>query len=118
MYFFYDFRITIQSAYNLISLISQVLIGPYLIHSVDTPLPHPFFPHFLQGVDSPTTFSKRGDLEGSQFLEEVAGKERGDYFHGGWGEGGSFYIKNKLKSAIFNDKKSSYINKNVFLCHS
>ena len=31
----------------------------------------------------------------------VAGKDRGDFFQGGC----SFYIKNKLKSEIFNDKK-------------
>ena len=30
--------------------------------------------------------------------------------------GCSFYIKNKLKSEIFNGKK--FINKNVFLCHN
>ena len=39
---------------------------------------------------------------------EVAG--RGDPFQGGC----SFYIKNKLKSEIFNDKKK-FVNKNVFL---
>ena len=38
----------------------------------------------------------------SQFLEEFAEKERDDFFQGGC----SFYIKNKLKSQIFNDKKS------------
>ena len=35
----------------------------------------------------------------------------------GWpfSRGCSFYMKNKLKSEIFNGKKN--INKNVFLCH-
>ena len=36
----------------------------------------------------------------------AAGKGRGDFFRGRKGGGGcSFYIKNKLKSEIFNDKK-------------
>ena len=38
-------------------------------------------------------------ISGSQKV--VAGKDRGDFFQGGC----SFYIKNKLKSEIFNDKK-------------
>ena len=29
----------------------------------------------------------------------------------------NFYVKNKLKSVIFNDKKK-FINKNAFLCHN
>ena len=42
-------------------------------------------------------------MTGSEFSEMVAGKE-GVIF---WGGGGcSFYIKLKLKSEIFNDKKS------------
>ena len=41
-------------------------------------------------------------MTGSQLLEGAVGKEVGDFFHGGC----SFYIKNNLKSAIFNDKKS------------
>ena len=48
-------------------------------------------------------FKKRGGLTGSQFLQGVAGKKWGDFFQGG---GCSFYIKNELKSEIFNDKKS------------
>ena len=35
----------------------------------------------------------------------VAGKGWGDFFRGRKGGGCSFYIKNKLKSEIFNDKK-------------
>ena len=55
------------------------------------------------GVEPPTKFWKREPLTGSHFLEGVVGKE-------GWTfsrEGGfcSFYIKNKLKPKIFNDKK-------------
>ena len=37
----------------------------------------------------------------SGFQRVVAGKDRGDFFQ----RGCSFYIKNKLKSEIFNDKK-------------
>ena len=53
---------------------------------------------------------KKGDLAGSQILEwvdETEGVRGGDLFRGGGGGGGhSFYIKNKLKSEILNDKKS------------
>ena len=41
-------------------------------------------------------FKIGGGLTGSQFLEGVAGK----------GEGVQFYIKNKLKSEVFHNKKS------------
>ena len=54
------------------------------------------------GGEPPTKFSKSGGLAGPKFLERVAGKEEGDFFQGGC----SFYIKNELKSKIFNDKKS------------
>ena len=65
-------------------------------------------PPFLQRrgggeVQPPTKFSKWGGLTGPQRLEGVAGKERGDLFQGGL----QFSHKNKLKSEIFNDKKSS-----------
>ena len=55
-----------------------------------------------EGGEPPTKFSKSGGLAGPKFLERVAGKEEGDFFQGGC----SFYIKNELKSKIFNDKKS------------
>ena len=54
------------------------------------------------GVEPPTKYSKRGGLTRPQLSEEVAGKEGDDFFQGGC----NFYIKNKLKSEIFNDKKS------------
>ena len=46
--------------------------------------------------------SKKGDLTGSQFLEGDGWEEGVDFFQG---TGSSFYIKNKLKSEIFNDQK-------------
>ena len=46
--------------------------------------------------------SEREGLTGSQFLEGGCWERRGDFFQG-WS--GSFNIKNKLKSEIFNDKK-------------
>ena len=52
--------------------------------------------------EPPTKFSKRGGLTGSQFLEGVAWKEKVTFFMGGC----SFYIKNKLKSEIYNNKQS------------
>ena len=39
-------------------------------------------PLFCRGLEPPTKFSKRGGLTGSQLLEGVAGKERGDFFQG------------------------------------
>ena len=78
--------------------------------------------HFLSaggggGVEPSTKFSKKEVLTGSQFVEEVVGKERCDLFQGGGGGGGcKFYIK-KLKSEIFNER-NSFINKNAFLCHN
>ena len=62
-------------------------------------------PQFCWGegeVEPPTKFSKRGDLKGSQFLNEIAGIEGGDFFQGLL----QFLHKKCLKSEIFNDKKS------------
>ena len=78
--------------------------------------------HILRGyrlleVCTPLSSGKRGGLillpnfqekEGAwqdlNFQRVVACKKGGDFFQGGWGC--SFYIKNKLKYKIFNDKKS------------
>ena len=61
------------------------------------------------GIELPTKFSKRVALTGPWLLEGVEGKKgRGGY---------KFYMKNKLKSEIFNDIKK-FTNKNVFLCHN
>ena len=46
---------------------------------------------------------KKGDLTGSQYLVGVLGKERGDFFQGGVAVS---IDKNKLKSEVFNDKRS------------
>ena len=69
---------------------------------------------FLEGGWASYQIFKEGGLTGSQ---GVAGKEGGDFFRGVGGGGCSCYIKNKLKSEIFNDKEK-FISKNVFLCHS
>ena len=58
---------------------------------------------FLQGVEPPTNFSKRGDLTGPQLLEGGCWEIGGGFFQGG---GLQFLHKNKLKSEIFNNKKS------------
>ena len=55
-----------------------------------------------EGAEPPTKISKRGGLTGPQLLQEVAGKEGVTFFR--WGC--NFHRKNKLKSEIFNDKKS------------
>ena len=53
---------------------------------------------------------EKGDLTtGSQFLDGVTGKEGDDFFQ--WGC--SFYIKNELKSEIFNNKNFFLITKNL-----
>ena len=56
------------------------------------------------GVEHPTQFSKMGggDLTGPQFLEEGCWERGGDFFQGGC----NFYIKNELRSEIFDNKKS------------
>ena len=59
-------------------------------------------PFFAGGVEPPTKFSKRGGLTGPQLLEGVAGKEGVTLIRRGL----QFSHKNKLKSEIFNDKKS------------
>ena len=68
-----------------------------------------------KGVEHPTKFSKKGGgvggLTGSQFLESGLW-ERGVTFSVGC----SFYIKSKLKSEIFNNKKSLY--RKIFFCHN
>ena len=53
------------------------------------------------GVESPTKFSKMGGLKGPQLWEGVAGKEEGNFF-----QGGVAIFTQKLKSEIFNSKKS------------
>ena len=68
-------------------------------------------------VEPPTKFSKKGGgLDRISVFRRGAGKERGDLFQGGC----NFYIKNKPKSEIFNNKKSlsiktffSVLNKNL-----
>ena len=72
-------------------------------------------------VEPPTKFPKRGGgFTRLKSLEGVAGKEGGGSFRGGE-EGCNCHIENKLKSEIFNDKKSykqKYflrISKNIFI---
>ena len=54
------------------------------------------------GGEPPTKFSKRGGLTEPQLLERDSWEREDDFVHGGC----DFHIKNKLKSEIFNDKKS------------
>ena len=54
------------------------------------------------GVAPLTKFSKRVGLTRPQTLERGCWERGGDFFQGGC----NFHIKNKLKSKIFNDKKS------------
>ena len=67
-------------------------------------------PPFLQGgLSLQPNFQKGGDLTGPQLLEMVVGKEGVcDFFQEGVEGGGgcNFHVKKKLKSEIFNDKKS------------
>ena len=66
-------------------------------------------PLLSAGVEPLTEFSKMGveDLTGPQFLEGVVWKEGVTFFRGGGVGSCNFYKKKKkLKSEIFNDKKS------------
>ena len=66
------------------------------------PPPPPFC--WRGGVEPLTNLSKNWEgLTGSRFLERDCWERGGWFFSGGC----TFYIKNKLKSQIFNDKKSS-----------
>ena len=56
-----------------------------------------------EGFEPTTKFSKRGDLTGPQLLKGGCW-ERGGFFRGRGGV--QFSHKNKLKSELFNDKKS------------
>ena len=59
-----------------------------------------------RGVESPTKISKKGPGK-SQFLERGCWRRWVTFFsQGGDGRCCSFYIKNKLKSEILNDKKN------------
>ena len=64
--------------------------------ALPTPSPPPHH-HFRWEVEPYSKFSKKEALTGSQILEEVDGKERCDLFQG---------ELQKLKSEIFNDKRS------------
>ena len=66
------------------------------------------------GIEPPIKFSMGGGLTGPQLIKWGCWERGGAFFMGGC----SFYIKNKLKSDIFHDKKSLSINKNAFFCHS
>ena len=70
-----------------------------------TPLP---FCWEGRGVERLTKFSKRR-LEGGVTVGVTVDLFKGVAVF-------TFYIKNKLKSGMFNDKKK-FINKNVSLCH-
>ena len=61
---------------------------------------HPPFYYGGVGVEPVTQFSKRGGLTRTQFLEGGCRERRDDLFQ----EDCNFYIKNKRKSEIFNDK--------------
>ena len=56
---------------------------------------------------------KRRGLTGPQLLEGTARKDRVNFFRE---VGGNFYMKNKIKSEVFDNKKGR--SKNIFLCHN
>ena len=67
-------------------------------------IPPPSLPpnDFCWRIEPSTKFSKMG-VRQDLFLMGVAGKEQGDFFQG---RGLQFLHKKKLKSEIFNDKRS------------
>ena len=72
-------------------------------------------PSFLLGkVDLPTKFLKRVAWQDLNFQRGLLGRERQDDLL--LGGSSSFYIKNKLKSEIINDK-NAYKEKR-FLCNN
>ena len=68
-------------------------------------------PPFCRGVEPPTKFSKREELDRALIFQRgVDEKEGGDLFERG--AGCNFYKKNKQKSEKFNDKKIITKNSN------
>ena len=61
-------------------------------------------PFLLGGLNLLPKYFKKGGVTGSEFLEGGFWKRRVTFFS--MGEACSFYIKNKLKSEILNDKKN------------
>ena len=58
------------------------------------------------GVEPPTNFSKRSGLEKTLIFRGGLVKRKGvTFLRGGVGGEAQFYVKNKIKSEIFNDKK-------------
>ena len=96
---------------NLEEKINSSILRDYFLRTdpsiVRTP-PYPTPPRPLSagggGLNLQLNFQK-GCLIGPQLLEGIAGKEGMPFFRGGR-EDCNFHIKNKLKSEIFNDKKS------------
>ena len=60
-----------------------------------------------------TNFQKGGPDRSLIFRGKLVGKRRVTFLGGGL----QFYMKNKIKSEIFNNKKK-FRNKNVFVCHN
>ena len=56
---------------------------------------------------------KRRGLTGPQLFEGTARKDRVNFFRE---VGGNFYMKNKIKSEVFDNKKGQ--SKNIFLYHN
>ena len=59
--------------------------------------------HFAGRLNLLPNSQKGGGLD-INFCRRVSGKEGGDIFE--WEGGCNFYVKDKLKSELFNDKKS------------
>ena len=76
-------------------------------NTVCTPPPTPPLPFSAvgSGLNLQPNFQKEGLDRTWTFREGLLGKT-GDIFQGGGGGGCNFHIKNKLKSEIFNYKKS------------
>ena len=73
---------------------------------------HIVSPSYYWGVLNLLPNFQIGGLDRISIFKRVARKRGDNFFQGGC----SFYIKNKIKSATFNYKKT-FITKNHFLCH-
>ena len=68
-------------------------------------------PRFAEGVESPTKFSKKG-LDMISIFRGRLLEKTGWHFCTGGGRDRSFYMKNKLKSEILNNKNPA--NQNIY----
>ena len=99
-YYYFFFSGGLKYNRRLLLYKSQIFSKLLILATVQSIVGTP--PFSAEGVEPPSEFSKRAGLDKTSTFREVAWKEGGDFFQGGY----NFHIKNKLKSEIFLDNRS------------